>query len=291
MAKKNPETTPGYGIMRSEDPTADVPMAAFDFGDDAGKGFENQTKEDFSIPFLTVLQGLSPQVQMEDSPYKVGMIYNTVTERGVKGSEGLKIVPVTTEHKYVEYVPRDAGGGFVAVHDPNSALVEDAKRRSTKYGKYKTPEGNELVETFALYAIDADTLEGFVIPFSSTKIKIYKDWNSRINLFNHRMYGIKSQPPMYAHVVRLTTEKENRTSGDSYNYRMNPVNPDRVVDGKLYPAILCSMIGPNDPRYQAAKGFLEMIQSGMAKADHASHSAPAEDVGGTKEASGADIPF
>lgn len=263
-----------------KDPTAQVPAElGFDFGSDADLGFENQTQADNAIPFLNVLQGLSPQVQGEDSPYRAGMIYNTVTEEAFKGSVGLTIIPVYTEHKFVEYVSRDAGGGFVAAHEDNSPVVIKAKQESTKFGKYKTAAGNDLIETFYLYAMDAETGGFMVIPFSSTKIKQYKAWNTRVNLFNHRAFGIPGKPPLFAHVVRLTTEKESRKAGDSYNFRLNPVNPEKTVDGKVYPAILTSMIGPKDQRYQSAKGFLDMIKAGKAVAAHETNSNVVETEG------------
>lgn len=274
MATKKPTEV----VKVEADPTAQVP-AAFDFGQDSDLGFENQTQADISIPFLNVLQSLSPQVREEDSPYKAGMIYNTVTEEAYKGSVGLTIIPVHTEHKFVEYVPRDAGGGFVAVHEDGSLIVEKAKASSTQFGKYKTPEGNQLVETFYVYALDAETGGYVIIPFSSTKIKQYRSWNTRVNLFNHRAFGIPGKPPLFAHVVRLTTEKESRKAGDSFNFRLNPVNPERVLDGKTYPAILTSMIGPKDERYQVAKSFLEMIKEGKAKASHETNEAMPESEG------------
>jgi hypothetical protein len=270
------------------DPTASVP-AVLDFGEDSGLGFENQTQADISIPFLNVLQGLSPQVEAEDSPYKSGMIYNTVTEEAYKGSSGLSIIPVHTEHKFVEYVPRIKGGGFVAIHEEGSPVVEKAKNESTKFGKYQTPDGNEIVETFYVYALDAETGAYLVIPFASTKIKQYRAWNTRVNLFNHRSFGIPGKPPLFAHVVRLTTEKESRKGGDSFNFRLNPVNPERVVDGKTYPAILTSMIGPKDERYQVAKSFLEMIKEGKATAAHETNTHNVETEGASTDNS--KVPF
>lgn len=253
-----------------DDPTADVP-AMLDFGSDAGLGFENQTQADISIPFLNVLQALSPQVTVEDSPYKAGMIFNTVTQESWKGSTGLTIIPVDTEHKYVEYVPRLQGGGFVGVYEDNSPVVERAKKESTKFGKYKTPAGNDLVETFYMYAMDAETGGYFIIAFSSTKIKPYKDWKACVNMFNHRAFGIPGQPPLFSNVVRLTTEKETRKGGESYNFRLNPANPGKEIDGKMYPPILMSMIGPKDVRYQKAKEFYNMIKAGKAEVNHESN--------------------
>lgn len=240
-----------------------------DFGDDAGAGYENQSNDDVQIPFLNVLQGLSPEVVDEDSDFKAGMIFNTVTQEAVKGSEGLVIIPVTTQHIFVEWIPRDKGGGFVGTHLPESPVVQKAKEEAVKFGKYKVGD-NELVETFYVYAMDADTGNYMIIPFVSTKIKPYKSWNSTCKLFNHVALGIPKRPPMFANRVRLTTEKESRTSGDSYNYRMSPMNPatGNKDDGTFRPAIYNSMIGVKNPMYTEAKHFLSLVNEGVAKADH-----------------------
>lgn len=240
-----------------------------DFGDDAGKGYENQSNDDIQIPFLEVLQGLSPRVVDEDSDLKAGMIFNTVSQEAVKSSEGLVIIPVTTQHLFVEWVPRLKGGGYVGTHAPESDVVQKAKAEAVKFGKYQVKE-NDLVETFYVYALDAETGNYMIIPFVSTKIKPYKTWNSACKLFNHTAYDIPKRPPMFAHKVRLTTEKESRAGGDSYNYRMTPVNPatGKKEDGSFRPAIYNSMIGVKNPLFAEAKHFLSLINEGTAKADH-----------------------
>ena len=257
-----------------------------DFGDDAGKGYENQSNDDVQIPFLNVLQGLSPEVVDEDSDMKAGMIFNTVTQEAVKGSEGMVIIPVTTQHLFVEWIPRDKGGGYVGTHLPESEVVQNAKAAATKFGKYKNGE-NDLVETFYVYALDAETGAYMIIPFVSTKIKPYKAWNSACKLFNHTAYNIPKRPPMFAHQVSLTTEKESRTSGDSYNYRMAPVNPatGKKDDGSFRPAIYNSMIGVKNPLFTEAKHFLSLINEGVAKADHTTAT---QEEGASKAAKSAD---
>ena len=262
--------TKGKNEVAVKEETA-LSTEVLDFGDDAGLGYENQTNDDISIPFLNVLQGQSPEVLAEDSDMKAGMIYNTVTQEAVKGSVGVTIVPVTTEHVFVEWIPRKQGGGFVAAHAPESAVVLKAKAESVKFGKYKVGDretGNDLVETFYVYALDAETGSYMIVPFASTKIKPYRSWNSACKLFNHTAYNIPKRPPMFAHQVKLTTESESRNDGDSYNYRMNPANAATVVDGVKRPAILNSMIGVNNPLFTEAKHFLKLIQEGVAKASY-----------------------
>ena len=158
-------------------------VAADDYSAYAGSGFENQSSDDYSIPFITILQALSPQ--LEDNPdLRQGMIINTVTNEAVDGKKGIAFIPATTQHVYVEFKPREQGGGFVGVHNPTSQVVINAKNASQSFGKYATPAGNELIETFYVYGIvvgDDGSNSQAVLAFTSTKIKKYK--NKR--LFEH----------------------------------------------------------------------------------------------------------
>ena len=134
------------------------------------------------------------------------MLYNTVTEELYKGSEGFEFVPVATQHVYVEWVPREQGGGFVGIHQIEDDVVKAAKDSSTEFGKYFTAEGNTLTETFYVYGVmlDEDGNEMVVvIPFTSTKISVYKKWNTRIAAF--QING--KRPPLFAHRVKVTTSK------------------------------------------------------------------------------------
>ena len=84
---------------------------------DAGVGLENITTEDMQIPFIRIIQALSPQLQKDDPLYikgaEQGDIFNTVTHQVWKAEEGIVVVPCYFEQKLLEFVPRSQGGGFV----------------------------------------------------------------------------------------------------------------------------------------------------------------------------------
>lgn len=238
-------------------PTVD--LETFDFGEDAGEGFENQTSDDYAIPFISVLQGLSPQCEDEELGARPGMLYNTVTEELYKGSEGFEFIPVATQHVFVEWVSRDQGGGFVAVHQLEDSVVKYAKETSQEFGKYFTPDGNTLVETFYVYGIMLDDNGNemiVVIPFTSTKISVYKKWNTRVSAF--KLGG--KRPPLFAHRVRVTTIKEERPKGVSYNIVLKAANGD----------IKSSLINPKSDLFLEAKAARELILGGTANIAHGS---------------------
>lgn len=240
-------------------------VAAVNYGEDASAGFENQTRADIAIPFINVLQALSPEIEKIDRA-KAGMLYNTVTEELISPDAGLTFVPATTDHCYVEWVPRDEGGGYKGQHVPSSELVKEALAKgsfgeiSTEYNEKGEPAGNDLVETFYVYGVlcDGDTPIGMaVLAFSSTKIKVYKKFNTRLRTYMHPTPdGGKANPPLFAHVERLSSFKDKNNKGEFYNFAISPANGTTAN----------SLLATDDARYQAAKDCRDMVESGLARA-------------------------
>lgn len=233
--------------------------AVHDYGDYAGAGFEQQDRSDYSIPFLGVLQGLSPELETIESA-KPGYILNKVTQEVFSSKDGLGFVPCYTQHVFVEWVPRDAGGGIVGTHELDSAVVAQA-RANAKVGKFVMENGNELVETFYVYGIivDGDNTSHGVIAFTSTKIKKYKAWMTKARTIQMRLPdGRKINPPLFAHRYRLKTVKEKNAKGEFYNWEVT-FDGDKAEECRL---------APNDPVFQEAAQCMDLIKSGAAKADY-----------------------
>lgn len=241
---------PGTTTVPAVQKKMEVSTEVHDYGDLAGKGFEGVTHEDFAMPFLNLLQGLSPEVGAEGEDAKVegatpGMIINSVTKELYDGKEGVIFVPVTTQHIYVEWKPRDQGGGIVGRHELDSEIVAAAKQASEKFGSYKTDEGNDLIETFymmgyTLESADAEEpKEVVVIPFTSTKIKVYKRIMQMVNTF-------KGRPPLFANRLHFTSVAEKNNKGSFFNYDIKPLHggiaqsliPPRLEDGSPHPLLV-----------------------------------------------------
>ena len=244
-----------------------------EFEEFAGSGFENQTSDDYSIPFINVLQALSPVLEERDD-LKAGMLYNTVTGEAVKGVDGLAFIPATTRHQFVEFKPRAEGGGFVAAYETNDPLVKAAIEASTEFGKYSTPNGNELIETFYVYgiAIDADgNTSDAVIAFNSTKIKKYKAWQTKAKTIQIQLPdGRRIPAPLWAHRYRVKTVQEKNSKGSFHNF-------DIAFDGENAQA---ARLLPSDPLAVHARDLIAMIDSGKARAAHETNSAPADEATG-----------
>lgn len=233
-------------------------LAAHNYGEDAGAGFEGTTSADLSIPFLGILQANSPQVEDKDpTGSESGMLYNTVTRELFKSTDGVVFIPCHKEISYVEWVPRNKGGGFVTRHDPNGDIVKNAiaENDGIRIGKLSVGE-NELVETHYVYGLTAEkdgvTVNGFaVISFTSTKIKPFRDWTTA-------MYTLRGKPPIFANRAVIRTIKQKNEHGTFYNFRIDPFL-DTWAKSLIDPSANADLL-------DEAKSFRKMVISGMAQA-------------------------
>jgi len=215
-----------------------------EFEADAGAGMENADQDSFSIPFLRIIQSNSPEIEELDEA-KPGMIVNTATSELYNEIE---VVPVTYERAFIEWVPRDNGGGLAAFWS-----VEDGKAAEAKYGrdgaKIKLDNGNDLIDTRQHYVLlrhsDGST-EPAMIAMSSTQINNSKEWMNKINRV--KTPGGKTAP-MFATSYTLGSRKRQK---DSYSWDVWTIETNGFVDAQTY---------------HDAKTFLESVQSGAAKAD------------------------
>ena len=235
-----------------------------DYGDFEQTGFENQTMDDRSTPYLTLLQTNSPQCESPDDGgvegAEAGMFLNSATEELYDGrNEGVSVVPAYTDHLYIEYKPRDEGGGFVGTHDVASEAVRKARSEAIAFNKLKVGT-NDLTEAFYLYGVLCDGEEpvgGIVIPFTSTKIKAYKKWNTRVStLLVPKADGRRGTPPIFAHLLQVKSLKQENQHGKFFIFDLSPANG----------TILDSLLQPDDIRLQAGLELMKTVASGEAKA-------------------------
>lgn len=238
-------------------------LTKYDYGDDAGAGYENTSQSDFAIPFLGVLQTNSPQCEKQQDQYmeeaEPGNLYNTVSRELIDGEEGVVLVPCDTSHVFTEWVPRDKGGGFRGVHEVGSDLVKACKAAATSgVGKLATDEETELIETFYIFALrlaavdSVEPMEFVMVPFTSTKIKKYKQIMYRLRMF-------KGNPPLFAHRILLKSVPDKNAKGSFYNFDVVPAVDEDVGSSLINPA------GDQGELLEAAKQFQEQIRSGAAR--------------------------
>jgi len=220
----------------------------------SGEGVDYDTSE-LQIPFVRVIQALSPQIKKNDSAFikgaSQGDAFNTVTGDYWNGEEGVEVVPCLQQTKYLEFIPRDqGGGGFVgelSADDPNIA------RATRTGGKEILPNGNELVKSDQHYCmlIGSDGLyQPVIVDMKSTQLSVSRRWKTQIAMLKVKdAQGVLKTPALFGTVWRLTTVEQSNDMGTWYNWSVEKV---KMIDDE---ALL-----------QEAINFRKSIQKGEAKA-------------------------
>ena len=148
---------------------------------DSGGGFEEVTSSDVQIPFIRVIQAMSPQIKKSDSAFIKGAgqgdIFNTVTKQFWSAEEGILVIPIHFQMKFLEFVPRDQGGGFVGELNPASEEVKKAKKIDKNSSIELLENDNEKntikkIKTVDEHNDDAKTQwENITLFFTSIQIK------------------------------------------------------------------------------------------------------------------------
>ena len=233
------------------------------FEEHAGEGKEDYGSGDFALPYLVILQKGSPQVDETNGKYingaKQGMVFNTVTGeffdtlamKGRDNPKGLLVVTVANQRRFVEWVPRDEGGGFAGQHLETADIVKQAKPHDKRPMILVAPNGNHLIETTYRYVVVAgETPQWGVIAFSSTQLKKARTWATMLATRVHKLKSGKSiNPPHYGQLYRLTTIPEQNDFGSWFGWHIEPAG--LVGDEELL---------------QAAKAYRDSVTAGSVKA-------------------------
>ena len=235
---------------------------------DSGIGLENITTEDMQIPFIRIIQALSPQLQKDDPLYikgaEQGDIFNTVSQEIYKQDEGVIVVPAFFEKKFLEFQLRSSGGGFVRELAADDKDITMTSREGTIE---LLPNGNELVRTHQ-HLVIAQSADGTIAPsvldMKKTQLKVSRRWNT---LKNSARLPSGALMPIYGTAWQLTTVLEANDQGKWFNYKL-----DRIND--VTPEIEKMMLEARNMYQGVSKGEVKMA------------AAPADDM--AKEE---DVPF
>ena len=219
---------------------------------DAGVGLENITTDDMQIPFIRIIQALSPQLQKDDPLYikgaEQGDIFNTVSQEVFKQDEGVIVVPAFFEKKFLEFQLRSSGGGFVRELAADDKDITMTSREGTIE---LLPNGNELVRTHQ-HLVIAQSADGTIAPsvldMKKTQLKVSRRWNT---LKNSARLPSGALMPIYGTAWQLTTVLEANDQGKWFNYKL-----DRIND--VTPEIEKMMLEARNMYQGVAKGEVKM---------------------------------
>ena len=239
-----------------------------------GTGLEDTSSDDFAIPFLQLLQALSPQLNKNDGKYvkgaEQGNIFNTVTGEATDGDDGLIVVPCYYNKKYLEWAPRESGGGLINTHDSRDILSQTTKNER---GQFVLDNGNYIAETAQFYVMvcneDETEWTQAVIAMTSTQLSKARKWVSQMKQRRVKnSAGAMVEAPMFLFKYRLKTVAEQNDRGSWYGWSIGlegqASNRDMILEGA---------------------NFLKMIKAGEVQAKDP------EAAGASSDKVNDDVPF
>lgn len=256
-------------------------VAAPDFlsAEDMGVGFEGAGQDAFAIPFLQILQKMSPIVDEDNPKYvkgaKAGMVYNTVTGKlyDIKESSDpdskstpLELVQAAYKHSFILWGARDGEqGGFkgeITPDEMDAIIARDEVENVDGKLLVKDAQGNTDPKKSDYYAdtrshfvvaIDNETGEAMnaILSLASTQIKSSKALMTSLNSKKVNIGGRIGTPATYANKILFTTGVASNDKGTWSTAKF-------ALDGLV-----------TDPEvFAQAKAFHKAITSGAAKADY-----------------------
>jgi hypothetical protein len=249
--------------------STDLVMNGISIEGDAGQGFENTDKDSFAIPFLRILQGLSPQVNKANAEFirgaEQGNLFNTVTKEyfkadAVENDDGVNVVICHFDRKFTEWAPNR--GGFRGEHNPSAAILSSATERIDDEGKrvLVLPNGNSISDTryhFALQVGEDGNTTPVLICMSSSGIKKSKRLMTELNSIKLKnAEGRLFSPPLFYSIVNVKTIAESNDQGDWFNYDLSVVRQLDISDAD------------DADIYLQAKAFRDSIAKGNVKVQH-----------------------
>lgn len=207
-------------------------VVPYDYSGDAGAGMENVRADDLSIPFLMMLQDLSPEVKKTHKDYATkgipgaqpGHMINTLTRQILNPNiekDKVQFVPCMYQKMYVEWKKRDSGGGLVMSH-PDITILNQTRKNDK--GQDELPNGNIIVTTAYFFgfviALDGE-MTRMVLSLTSTQLKKARAWLSTATSIKFtKPDGAKYNPPLFSHFYNLSSVVESNAQGSWYGWKV-----------------------------------------------------------------------
>lgn len=215
----------------------------------SGVGFEGATAADYALPFLRVLQKMSPEVDEADEKHvpgaKPGMLMDSVTQELFDGTAGISVIAVSFQKSYNLWVPRNAGGGYKGYGNTQQEAAEMVKQLE-KNGFDKPLDIVDTANHYLLAELPNGERRAFVLSCTSTKLKASRTWMSVMA----RVVVNKVPMPSFSKTYLLQTVPQKNDKGTFFNFKATP-NEGWV----------------NEEQLDAAKAFHSQVKSGLKGAD------------------------
>lgn len=233
--------------------TAVATMDTSMFAEDAGAGMEGATAESFAIPFLSVLQKGSPQVDEASGVAiegaKAGMLFENVTGKMFDGKVGVTIIPCAYRRVFLRWAQKGSdGAGFKGELAPEKVAEMRARGEISELdGKLyiPMPDGtvsdkkcDRISDTRNHYVLLVDDATGAwkeaLMSLTSTQIKKSKMLMSALASVKVQGASGLFTPPTFANTVRVLTTPESNDKGTWFGLKFELAG--QVTRPELYAA-------------------------------------------------------
>jgi hypothetical protein len=189
----------------------------------AGEGVSRE-RADNLVPNIMLAQSLSPFVV--DGRAKAGDFYFPTTGKIVPGAEGIYFQPCWHTNMWLEFRPRERGGGFVRQHPWLGYEDTDETRPKLPPGvrmtqawppKFVSDEGNDVSHQrpwAGIYWDENQNGQEFVIKLTGTMHTVARNWNFAALSANRLPSG--NSRALFHQVYKLTTFIK-RGGGNTWN--------------------------------------------------------------------------
>lgn len=242
---------------------------------------DNLGSQDLTIPFLKILQKLSPECDKDNVEFipeaEPGMIMNTATKQLYKPEEGVQVVIATVRRELTEWAPRESDKGMIANHGTDLSPLRNEQNTRNERGQVFTKDGNMLVEAMQYYVMVVDPETGMfdpaIISMASTNMKPAKDLNLMIKTAKFKTPDgrLINNVSSFVYVYSMKTQKRSNNQGTWYVFK-----PERIC--------LTDQLPDGINTLKAANEFKKAVLGGTVKGDH-------ESVGSDNSVDDADIPI
>ena len=245
----------------------------FDISKDVGAGMEGTDKDSFAIPFLAVIQKMSPQVDEADPKFhpdaRPGMLFNTVTNELFSGKDGVIFLPCAFQRRFLRWAPRDAGGGFKGEITPEEATALEMEGAVVnESGRlYFLADDGKVNDKTCDYLSDTRNHFGVLVTgqmtqvlmsLSSTQIKKSKQLMTLLNNVKYETPKGMVTPPTWMNQVRITTVPESNDKGSWHGIK---VELDGFIDAIGDPVF-------SQKLYDAGKNLHDIISAGKVSVNY-----------------------
>lgn len=200
------------------------------------EGFEDLNINVMSLPFINILQDLSPQVKKKSADYvdgaEPGMFFNTGTKEVF---DAVDVTVIKFEHTFLRWKPNR--GGYFGQFSPADimALRQAGRVYEDQGGTLLDADGNEYQEAYTYYlALWGSSEAPSIVLFSCTSsmLKEARRWNR--DLATRRLPNGRPALPYFS-VYRLSIKERSNEKGSWYGFEIawkSFVSPSMFEDVK-----------------------------------------------------------